>query len=76
MEHARALSLRQGEYKMIEANPGPAIQVNTNTETGANSSTQLYNVKLDIAEQKNLAGEMPGKVAEMTEMLARVKAGR
>jgi len=76
VEHARALSLRQGDYKMIEANPGPAIQVNTNTEAGANSSTQLYNVKLDIAEQKNLAGEMPGKVAEMTEMLARVKAGR
>jgi arylsulfatase A-like enzyme len=76
VEHSRALSLRKGEYKLIEANPGPKIQVNTNTETGADPKPQLYNVKTDIGEQKDLAGEMPGKVSELSELLARVKAGQ
>lgn len=75
VEHARALSLRLGQYKMIEANPGPAVQANTNTELGTGAKPQLYDVAADPGEKQDLAGAMPEKVSEMAALLGRVKAG-
>ena len=74
VEHSRALSIRKGDYKWIEPNPGPAVQVNTNTETGASSKPQLYNVRKDIGERENLADQMPEKAAELSALLASVKS--
>jgi arylsulfatase A-like enzyme len=76
VEQARALSLRQGRYKMIEANPGPAVNVNTNTELGSGAQAQLYDVAADPSEKRDLAGEMPGKVREMAGMLDKIKTGQ
>ncbi len=76
VEHARALSLRLGNYKMIEANPGPAVNVNTNTELGSGAKPQLYDTAADPGEKKDLAGEMPGKVTEMAGMLDKIKTGQ
>jgi len=74
VEHSRNLSMRKGEYKMIEAGPGPAIQVNTNTETGAAPSPQLYRVTTDPGERTNLAAQMPDKVAELGALLNTVRS--
>lgn len=74
VEHARALSMRKGEYKMIEANAGPMVQPNTNTEMGGGRSPQLYRVTNDIAEQHDLAAQMPEKVQELKALLDKVKA--
>lgn len=76
VEHARALSLRNGEYKMIEANPGPKVQVTTNTEMGSGEAPQLYRVSVDPGERHDLAAEMPDKVRELAAILEEVKAGR
>jgi arylsulfatase A-like enzyme len=76
VEQARALSLRQGRYKMIEANPGPAVNVNTNTELGSGAQAQLYDVAADPSEKRDLAGEMPGKVREMAGMLDKIRTGQ
>ncbi|MBI4889218.1 MAG: arylsulfatase [Acidobacteria bacterium] len=69
VEHARTLSMRKGEYKLISANPGPKIQVNTNTDLGTGDKPQLYRVSEDIGETKNLAEQMPDKVQELSQLL-------
>ena len=38
-------------------------------QTGAGNRFELYNLKADIGEQKNLAKEMPEKVKELKKML-------
>jgi arylsulfatase A-like enzyme len=77
VEHARALSMRKGEYKMIEASPGQKINPNNNSETGNSSMPQLYRVSVDIGERQDLAAEMPEQVKELTALLQKVRsAGR
>jgi arylsulfatase A-like enzyme len=77
VEHARALSMRKGEYKMIEASPGQKINPNNNSETGNSPVPQLYRVSVDIGERQDLAAEMPEQVKELTALLQKVKsAGR
>ncbi len=74
VEHARALSIRKGEYKMIEASPGPAIQNNTRTDMGSSATPQLYRVSQDVGEKQDLAAKMPEKVKELSALLDKVKA--
>ena len=73
VEHARALSIRQGEFKMIAANPGPAVNKSTNTELGTGPEPQLYRVSEDPEEKNNLARQMPEKIRELSALLDRVK---
>ncbi len=75
VEHARALSIRKGEYKMIEANAGVMSNPSTNTEMGGGGKAQLYKVSEDLGEKKDLAGLMPEKVAELGALLGKVKSG-
>jgi arylsulfatase A-like enzyme len=75
VEHARALSLRAGQYKLIEANPGPALLVNSNTELGSGSQPQLFDLASDPGETQDIAARMPEKVSEMSTLLSKVKAG-
>lgn len=77
VEHARTLSLRQGQWKLIPPNPGPAINKNTNTEMGAAKEAQLYNLASDPGEKRNVAARYPAKVQEMTALLEKIRsAGR
>lgn len=73
VEHARALSLRRGPWKLIEPSRGPRINKNTNTELGLDPSVQLYNLKDDIGEQKNVAAGHPEVVREMTAQLEGIR---
>jgi arylsulfatase A-like enzyme len=75
VEHSRALSIRKGEYKYIEANPGPPILLNSNTDLGSNDKPQLYRLNDDLGERKNLVAQMPEKAAELQTLLDKVKAG-
>ncbi|MBI5083638.1 MAG: sulfatase-like hydrolase/transferase, partial [Acidobacteria bacterium] len=74
VEHARALSMRKGEYKLIETSPGQAVNPNTNTEMGNGTAPQLYRVSVDPGERRDLAAGMPEKVQELTGLLGKVKA--
>lgn len=69
VEHAKVLSLRQGDWKLIEPGNGPKVNRNTNTELGNNRQAQLYNLADDPGEQNDLAGTHPERVAELTELL-------
>lgn len=55
-------AVRKGDYKLIEWFD--------ETICGAGNRFELYNLKKDIAEQKNLTKEMPGKTKELKKMLA------
>lgn len=75
VEHSRALSIRKGEYKLIEANPGLRVAAYTNVELGSGDKAQLYKLSEDLGETKDLSASMPEKVAELSALLAKVKQG-
>lgn len=74
IEHARVLSVRQGPWKLIQVDTGPAVNRNTNTEMGAGAGPQLYNLDSDPGEKTNVASGQPAKVKELLQLLSRVSA--
>src|SRR4051794_39685724 len=76
VEHATALSLIAGDWKVIQAHNGPKRN-QTGNEIGNDPQPQLFNLANDIAEQNNVAAENPEKVKELLGMLAQIqKDGR
>ncbi len=75
VEHANKLALRVGDWKYIEPAPGPAVQVNTNTQTANSLQPQLYNLATDIGETRNLATAEPQRTQELAARLAAVVKG-
>jgi arylsulfatase A-like enzyme len=73
VEHARTLTLIEGDWKLIPPNKGEKIQVNTNTETGNDPQPQLYDLSNDIGERNNLASQYPDRVKTMMERLAKIR---
>ena len=73
VEHARALSYREGDWKMIEGNDGPKVNRGTNTELGNAPAAQLYNVVKDRGEVSNLAARHPERVRAMQATLEKIR---
>lgn len=73
VEHAGTFSLIKDNWKYIEPGKGARYQKPTNTELGNDSIPQLYNLKKDIGEQKNLAAKYPRKVLELSKLLEDIK---
>ena len=67
------LSLIKGDWKYIEPSKGPKIMVQTNIESGYDPMPQLYNLKADIGERKNLAKKNPKKLKEMEALLKSIR---
>ncbi|GAB3893756.1 arylsulfatase [Larkinella knui] len=78
IEHAlnNTLSLVKGHWKYIEPSNGPAVQKATNTELGNNPLPQLYDLRTDLGETRNVAGENPQLVSELAAFLKSVKEKR
>ncbi|MEM9659911.1 MAG: sulfatase-like hydrolase/transferase, partial [Planctomycetota bacterium] len=72
----RSLALRQGDWKYIEASPGPAINRATNTELGNSDASQLYHLRSDPGETRNLASEKPERASQMADMLKEIREQR
>ncbi|MGC4054177.1 MAG: arylsulfatase [Paludibaculum sp.] len=76
VEHAGALSLIEGDWKVIEGKPGPKTN-ETHIELGNDPSPQLFHLSEDPGEQHNLADRVPDKLKQMLEALEKIKkAGR
>jgi hypothetical protein len=76
VEHASALSLIAGEWKVIQAHVGPQRN-QTGNEIGNDPQPQLFNLANDLAEQNNVAAQYPDKVKELLAMLSQIqKDGR
>ena len=75
VEHALngTLSIIKGDWKYIEPGKGPKLNQDTNIETGYDSQPQLYNLKTDLAERKNLAPGNEKQVKEMEKLLKSIR---
>ncbi len=73
VEHSGTLTLRQGSWKFIPANQGPARFPQTNTDTGNAPQPQLYDLAADPGERKNLAAQHPERVQEMAAVLKKIR---
>ena len=73
VEHAGSLSLRSGEWKLIEPNDGPKVNLSTNTELGNDARVQLYNLATDPGETRNLAAREPERVRELSKLLEQIR---
>lgn len=58
-------AFRQGDYIMIPPYPGDPILEEVNIEMGNDKDFQLYNLKIDIGQNNNLAKAQPKKLKEM-----------
>lgn len=74
VEHARALSYRQGDWKMIEANDGPRVNPGPKNELGTAPGAQLYNVANDLGERQDLAAQQPERVQAMQAALDQARS--
>jgi arylsulfatase A len=75
----KGYAIRQGDWVLVAAKTGAVSKVPDwfNTENGYTENShagELYNLKVDLAQKKNLYGEHPEKVAELTQLLKRIQA--
>lgn len=76
VEHAGALSLIVGDWKVIHPNRGQKRN-QTGNELGNDPEPQLFNLAADPGEQNNVAAQNPEKVKELLDRLDAIeKAGR
>lgn len=68
-----ALSIVQGDWKLIEANKGPSYNKLTDIETGNSLKNQLYNLKNDLGEKNDLVDQYPEKAKELAKLLEQMK---
>lgn len=64
------LSVVCGDWKYIEPSQGPKINKGTNTELGNAPKVQLYNIKTNPEETRNVAGRNPKMVRKLARILA------
>ena len=73
IESAGSLSISTGEWKYIEPNKGARYNKQVNIELGNDTLPQLYNLKSDIGEKKNLYLEEKDKLNELRDILEKEK---
>ena len=74
IEHAGSLALIEDDWKYIEPNNGPKLNVNTGTDLGNDAVPQLYNLHMDPGEMNNLAGAEGDRLAGMKGRLEKIRA--
>jgi arylsulfatase A-like enzyme len=74
--NAQTMAIRQGQWKFIRPHPGAKLFKEVNIQSGADTAYQLYNLKKDIGEKKNLAAKHPDKVEELKNLLEQVMQGK
>jgi arylsulfatase A-like enzyme len=78
VEHALngTLSIVQGNLKYIENNDGPKMSSEVNIELGNDHEPQLYDLKSDPGETKNIASLHPDKIKNLTALLRDVRTAK
>ena len=68
------MTIQDGKgWKYIEPGNGPAMLIPTNTELGNSPLDQLYNLKTDFGEKKNVAAEYPKILKRLKKELSKEK---
>lgn len=73
VEQGGTLALRSGNWKLIEAGKGPAVNKQVDIETGNAPALRLYDLSADLAERENVAMKFPEQVLEMNDLLLKVR---
>lgn len=73
VEQAGPLSIVKGRWKYIEPRDGPRVAVNTNTELGNDPGPQLFDLRADPGERRNLASARQRELRELEALLARIR---
>jgi hypothetical protein len=73
VEQAGALSLITQRWKLISPSHGRKVNPETNTELGNDPQPQLYDLSVDLGEHRNVAGEHPQVVRDLTARLERIR---
>ena len=68
LEFAGSLSVSTGEWKYIAPSHGPAYN-KTNIELGNSKEEQLYNLKYDLGERKNVAKDNPQIISDLKSII-------
>lgn len=74
VEHARTLALREGRWKLLPSASGAKVNKNVNIETGNDEAAQLYDLRTDLGEQRNVASAHPDRVRAMLGRLEALRA--
>ncbi|MFP4549607.1 MAG: sulfatase family protein [Spirochaetales bacterium] len=67
-------AFRQGPWSYLPPHEGPAVSATTGTELGNADSPQLYDLRQDLSQIRNLADSHPDKVQMMDRRLAEILA--
>jgi arylsulfatase A-like enzyme len=73
VEQAGALSLITKKWKLISPSQSPKMSVHTNTELGNDPQPQLHDLSVDLGETRNVAGEQPEVLKDLTARLERIR---
>jgi arylsulfatase A-like enzyme len=73
VEQAGPLSLTDGSWKYIAPSKGPKKSLHTNIEMGNDPGGQLYDLRSDPGETRNLSAEHPEKVAAFAAKLQKLR---
>ncbi len=71
--HGASFMIERGDWKYILPSKTAAVQTTTNTETGGDPAPQIYNLRDDPGERRNLAEEHPERVQELRALLERIR---
>jgi arylsulfatase A-like enzyme len=69
VEHGGTLALRDGPWKLIPPKAGAAMNQNVRIESGLRPDVQLYDLREDLGETRNVAAAHPDRVREMSDRL-------
>lgn len=72
----QTLALRQGDWKMIEPSQGPKVFGYVNIESGLDTVYQLYNLRTDPGETRNLAAKQAKRLEDMKQALEAIKRAK
>jgi arylsulfatase A-like enzyme len=73
VEHARGPALRKGQWKLVPPGSEPLRAAGLPTRTEM-KNPELYNIKADLGETKNVADQHPEVVKEMMATLEKLRA--
>jgi arylsulfatase A-like enzyme len=77
VEHAAALAIRQGTWKLVPHAGADGSGASKKAAKKADAGPELYDLSADLGETRNVAAEHPDRVKAMAELLEKVKsAGR
>lgn len=73
VQQGGTLSIVQDNWKYIEPSKGPSLLKEVNIESGNDPEPQLYHLRDDIGEKKNLSAIYPEKVKALAALLQKIK---